>query len=135
MAMEEINEKIMHYSRLLRLPGFRKYYQSLQTEMPDDKVDYNEYLSKLLELEYQERKERRKKLQIRQAGFPQLKYLQERASMRRLSIYARFIPLTAEPFWNLSPEPAGWPRLKKGMQPGASVLKSSPGLPPPDTGS
>lgn len=77
MAMEEINEKIMHYSRLLRLPGFRKYYQSLQTEMPDDKVDYNEYLSKLLELEYQERKERRKKLQIRQAGFPQLKYLQD----------------------------------------------------------
>ena len=75
MAMEEINEKIMHYSRLLRLPGFRKYYQSLQTEMPDDKVDYNEYLSKLLELEYHERKERRKKLQIRQAGFPQLKYL------------------------------------------------------------
>ena len=75
--MEDFNEKIMHYSRLLRLPGFRKYYQSLQTEMPDDKVDYNEYLSKLLELEYQERKERRKKLQIRQAGFPQLKYLQD----------------------------------------------------------
>jgi len=75
--MEEINEKIMHYSRLLRLPGFRKYYQSLQTEMPAEKVNYNEYLGKLLELEYEERKERRKKLQIKLAGFPQLKYLQD----------------------------------------------------------
>jgi DNA replication protein DnaC len=77
MNMEDINEKIMYYSRQLHLPGFRKYYQSLQTEMPADKIDYNGYLVKLMELEYQERKERRKKLRIKLAGFPQLKYLQE----------------------------------------------------------
>lgn len=75
--MEEINEKIMHYSRQLRLPGFRKYYQSIQEELSSEKPDYNEYLSRLLELEYQERKERRKKMQIKLAGFPQLKYLQD----------------------------------------------------------
>jgi len=75
--MEQISDKIMHYSRQLRLPGFRKYYQSLQEEMPMEKMDYGEYLARLLELEYQDRKERRKKLQIKRAGFPQLKYLQE----------------------------------------------------------
>jgi DNA replication protein DnaC len=77
MDMEDINEKIVHYSRQLRLPGFRKNYQSLQEEMPGDKMDYNDYLGRLLELEYQERIERRKKLRIKLAGFPQLKYLQE----------------------------------------------------------
>jgi len=75
--MEPINDKIMHYSRQLRLPGFRKYYQSIQEEMPAEGKDYSDYLARLLELEYQERKERRKKLQIKLAGFPQLKYLQE----------------------------------------------------------
>jgi DNA replication protein DnaC len=77
MDMEDINEKIVHYSRQLRLPGFRKNYQSLQEEMSGDKMDYNDYLGRLLELEYQERIERRKKLRIKLAGFPQLKYLQE----------------------------------------------------------
>jgi DNA replication protein DnaC len=77
MDMEDINEKIMYYSRQLRLPGFRKYYQSLQEEMPSDTADYNAYLGRLLELEYQERIERRKKIRIKLAGFPQLKYLQD----------------------------------------------------------
>lgn len=77
MDMEDINEKIVHYSRQLRLPGFRKNYQSLQEEMSGDKMDYNDYLGKLLEMEYQERKERRKKLRVKLAGFPELKYLQE----------------------------------------------------------
>ena len=77
MDMEDINDKIMYYSRQLHLPGFRKYYQSLQTEMPADNIDYDGYLVKLMELEYLERKERRKKLRIKLAGFPQLKYLQE----------------------------------------------------------
>ena len=45
--------------------------------MPAEGKDYSDYLARLLELEYQERKERRKKLQIKLAGFPQLKYLQE----------------------------------------------------------
>lgn len=75
--MEQVNDKIMHYSRQLRLPGFRKYYQSLQEEMPAEGVDFSDYLARLLELEYQERIERRKKLQIKLAGFPELKYLQE----------------------------------------------------------
>jgi DNA replication protein DnaC len=77
MDMEDINEKIMHYSRQLRLPGFRKYYQSLQQEMPVESADYNAYLGRLLEVEYQERIERRKKIRIKLAGFPQLKYLQD----------------------------------------------------------
>ena len=66
--MEQINDKIMHYSRQLRLPGFRKYYQSLQEEMPAEGMDYSDYLARLLELEYQERIERRKKLQIKLFG-------------------------------------------------------------------
>lgn len=77
MDMEDINEKIMYYSRQLRLPGFRKYYQSLQEEMPSETADYNAYLGRLLEMEYQERIERRKKIRIKLAGFPQLKYLQD----------------------------------------------------------
>lgn len=75
--MEQINDKIMQYSRQLRLPGFRKHYLTLQEEMPgDSQADYSKYLFRLLELEYQERIERRKKLSVKQAGFPQLKYLQ-----------------------------------------------------------
>ena len=77
MDMEDINEKIIHYSRQLRLPGFRKHYQSLQEEMPAESADYNAYLGRLLEIEYQERIERRKKIRIKLAGFPQLKYLQD----------------------------------------------------------
>lgn len=75
--MEQINDKIIHYSRQLRLPGFRKHYADLQEEMSGNKADYITYLARLLELEYQERQERRKKLSIKLAGFPQLKYLQE----------------------------------------------------------
>lgn len=75
--MEQINDKIIHYSRQLRLPGFRKHYLNLQAEMSGNETDYTTYLARLLELEYQERKERRKRLTIKLAGFPQLKYLQE----------------------------------------------------------
>lgn len=75
--MEQINDKIIHYSRQLRLPGFRKHYADLQEEMSGNEADYTTYLARLLELEYQERQERRKKLSIKLAGFPQLKYLQE----------------------------------------------------------
>lgn len=75
--MEQINDKITYYSRKLRLPGFRKHYTELQEKMSGEGADYSTYLARLLELEYQERKERRKKLSIKLAGFPQLKYLQE----------------------------------------------------------
>ncbi|MEI6457275.1 MAG: ATP-binding protein, partial [bacterium] len=70
-------QDIMVYSKELRLPTFRNHYEEAAIEAIRDGQSFEQYLHGLLRMEYEARAENRKKAQIRQAGFPQLKYLQD----------------------------------------------------------
>ena len=67
----------MAYSKELRLPTFRKHYEEAAIEAAQNGQSFEQYLHGLLRREYEARAENRKKSHIRQAGFPQLKYLQD----------------------------------------------------------
>ena len=73
--MDTINEDIIKYSKELRLPVFRRDFKELAGEAATQRMDYEEYLLKLMEREFELRLENRKKSQIRQAGFPAKMYL------------------------------------------------------------
>lgn len=70
-------QDIIVYSKELRLPTFRKNYETSAVEAARDHQSFEEYLHGMMQNEYEARAENRKKAQIRQAGFPQLKYLQD----------------------------------------------------------
>ena len=72
-----ITQEIILYSKELRLPGFRDNYESAALEAARENLSFEEYLHGLLQEEYQIRAEKQKKTRIRQAGFPQLKHLQD----------------------------------------------------------
>ncbi len=72
-----INEDIIKYSKELRLPVFRRDFKELAGEAASGQLDYEEYLLKLMEREYELRIENRKKTQIRLAGFPSKMYLNQ----------------------------------------------------------
>ncbi|MFH0761186.1 MAG: IS21-like element helper ATPase IstB [Bacteroidota bacterium] len=74
---KNIAQDIIVYSKELRLPTFRKNYETAAIEAARDNLTFEQYLHDLLQQEYEARAENRKKAQIRQAGFPQLKYLQD----------------------------------------------------------
>lgn len=74
---KNLAQDIMVYSKELRLPTFRKHYEEAAIEAARDGQSFEQYLHGLLRREYEARAENRKKAQIRQAGFPQLKYLQD----------------------------------------------------------
>jgi len=67
----------MVYTKELRLPTFRKNYLAAATEATRENLSFEQYLHSLLLQEYEARAENRRKTLIRQAGFPQLKYLQD----------------------------------------------------------
>jgi len=73
--MDTINEDIIKYSKELRLPVFRRDFKELATEAANQRLDYEAYLLRLMEREFELRLENRKKTQIRQAGFPAKMYL------------------------------------------------------------
>lgn len=73
--MNTIEENIQKYSKELRLPVFRRDFKELASEAAMNRLDYEAYLLQLLEREYDNRLENRKKAQIRQAGFPAKMYL------------------------------------------------------------
>jgi DNA replication protein DnaC len=74
---KNLSQDIIAYSKELRLPAFRKYYESAAAEAARESWTFEEYLHGLLQREYEARAENRRKALIRQAGFPQLKYLQD----------------------------------------------------------
>ena len=73
--MDTINEDIIKYSKELKLPVFRRDFKELASEAASQRLDYEEYLLRLMEREFELRLENRKKNQIRQAGFPAKMYL------------------------------------------------------------
>ena len=74
---KNLTQDIMEYTKELRLPTFRKNYLAAATEAARESLSFEQYLHGLLLQEYEVRAENRKKTLIRQAGFPQLKYLQD----------------------------------------------------------
>ena len=73
--MDNINNQITEYTKDLRLPVFRRDYKELALEAAKDRIDYEEYLLKLMEREWEAKSENRKKTQIRNARFPSKMYL------------------------------------------------------------
>jgi DNA replication protein DnaC len=75
LKMDTTSEDVIKYSKELRLPVFRRDFKELATEAASQRLDYEVYLLRLMEREYELRLENRKKTQIRIAGFPQKMYL------------------------------------------------------------
>lgn len=74
---KNIAQDITVYTKELRLPTLGKNYETAATEAARENLSFEQYLHGLLLLEFESRAENRKKTMIRQAGFPQLKYLQD----------------------------------------------------------
>lgn len=72
-----INQRIVAYSKELRLPVFRRDFMALANEAATQRLDYENFLLQLMEREYDARVENRKKSHIRQAGFPAKMYLND----------------------------------------------------------
>lgn len=73
----EIKAEITRYSKELRLPVFRSEFEQVAQESAKEGADYETFLLRLMEREYDTRLENRKKAQIRQAGFPGKLYLHD----------------------------------------------------------
>jgi len=73
----KITEDIISYSKELRLPALRRDFEVQAKESAKQNHSYEEYLLKILQIEFDLRLENRKKSQIRQAGFPSKMYLNE----------------------------------------------------------
>jgi len=74
---KDIKEQIVQYSKELRLPVFRRDFEETARASAKEGVDYEIFLLRLMEKEYETRLENRKKTQIRQAGFPAKMFLNE----------------------------------------------------------
>ena len=72
-----IKEQIIKYSKELRLPMFRREFEHTAIMAAKEGTDYETFLLRLMEKEYETRLENRKKSQIRQAGFPSRMYLHD----------------------------------------------------------
>jgi len=77
MNKQQIKEQIVHYSKELRLPTFRRDYQIKAEQSATANQSYEAYLLELMDTEYQNRLENRKKQRIRSANFPYKKYLED----------------------------------------------------------
>lgn len=75
--ISDMKEKIISYSKELRLPTFRRAYQEKAIQASKDKSSYEAFLLSLLEEEYHTRIKNRKAQRIRRAGFPYKKYLED----------------------------------------------------------
>lgn len=75
--MNNIKDKIIAYSKELRLPTMRKVYEEKATEASKVNSSYENYLLSLLEEEYLMRVKNRKTQRVRRAKFPYKKYLED----------------------------------------------------------
>lgn len=73
----EIYRQINQISTELRLPAFRNDLDSLVAKATKTKASYEQLILELLQTELETRLINRKKAQLRIAGFPQLKHLQD----------------------------------------------------------
>ena len=75
--MQTIKERIQILTKEIRLPGIRQNYELLIEEFKDRESDYQDFLYKLLEIEFTAREKSRRASRIRQANFPYKKYLED----------------------------------------------------------
>lgn len=73
----DVKEQIIKYGKELHLPIFRQMFDDYARQAAKETLSYEEYLLMLMEAEFDNRIENRKKAYIRQAGFPQKHYLHE----------------------------------------------------------
>lgn len=74
---KDIDQQIISYSKELKLPVFRRDFKELAQESAKAHHNYETYLKDLMEKQWEERLENRKKAQVRQAGFPSKLYLSD----------------------------------------------------------
>lgn len=77
ISIHSVKEQIIHYSKELRLPSFRRDYLVHAQQAAAEQLSYEQYLLTLMKTEYETRIQNRKKQRIRGAGFPYKKYLQD----------------------------------------------------------
>lgn len=75
--MESINDNIKTLTKEIGLPGIRRNFEILLDEFKEKDKSYDQFLYKLLEIEFASRTKNRKASRIRQAMFPYKKYLDE----------------------------------------------------------
>jgi DNA replication protein DnaC len=73
----KIDQEITRYSKELRMPVFRRDFKQLAKDAAQERINYEEFLLRLMGREFEVRAENRKKAQIRQACFPAKMYLNE----------------------------------------------------------
>lgn len=69
------DDQVIKYSKELKLPVFRSNFKEIARESASQGADYESFLLRLMEREYEARTENRKKSAIRQAEFPSRMYL------------------------------------------------------------
>ena len=74
---ENIDAQIINYSKELKLPVFRREYKQTAQQAAKEHLDYETFLKQLMEKQWEQRLENRKKSQIRHAGFPSKMYLND----------------------------------------------------------
>jgi DNA replication protein DnaC len=74
---KKIKEQIYQASLDLRLPAFRNDIEEIINRSVEQSASYEQVILDLLEAEQKVRQINRKKVQMRNAAFPQLKYLQD----------------------------------------------------------
>ena len=77
MKQGDLSEKIIQYTKDLRLPGMRNIFKEEAVIATNQDSTYEDYLYKLLEKEAELRISRRMQQRIRTANFPYKKYLDE----------------------------------------------------------
>lgn len=77
MSTKELNQQIDTLCRELKLASLRREFEPVAADAARDSLSYEEFLLRLLELEYDRRIENRRKAHLRQAGFVQYKYLHD----------------------------------------------------------
>jgi DNA replication protein DnaC len=77
MSTKELTQQIYTLCLELILPTLRREFEPVAVDAAQDKLSYEEFLVRLLELEYNYRIESRRKARLRQAGFVQYKYLHD----------------------------------------------------------
>jgi DNA replication protein DnaC len=77
MIPTNTKDKIIAYTKELRLPAIRNSYATHARQAVKAKTGYEQYLLTLLADEFETRIKNRKKARIRQADFPYKKYLQD----------------------------------------------------------
>jgi len=72
-----LTEEIIEYTHELKLPAIRSHFKELAVEACQQELTYEEFLSNLLQKEYELRLINREKSRIRLANFPYKKHLED----------------------------------------------------------